>query len=449
MVLDWLLPSGRRLSAQPRASLQPFRALDRLPKQENAFPELEATATQGNSKNGKGANEDRMKSTRWTRMAGTAAAGLVSLLLSAPPAGAQAAATRFLGTISAISGDTITVKPAQGDARQVEVPSSAQLERIEPGQTSLSAAVAMQFSELAVGDRVLVNVDPNATGATPQALRVIAIKAEDVAKRQQEETQAWQRGVGGLVKSVDASAGTIVLTSGVGPLMRTVTVHIAPSTVLKRYAPGSVSFALAQTAPISAIQPGDQLRARGEKNADGTGINADQVVSGSFRNISGTIVSIDASNSTIVVKDLATKKSVTVHMGADVQMRKLSDRMAQFLAARLNGKAGGQPGNSGQAGNGSDARQGGGAGEGNGAESGAAGQRGGDPQQMLNRAEVIHLSDLQKGEAVMLVSTQGASDVTAVTLLAGVEPLLEAPASQDLLANWSMNSSAPEESAAQ
>lgn len=386
-----------------------------------------------------------MKSTRWTRMAAAAATGLLSLLLAAPHAPAQAAPTRFLGTVSAISGDTITVKPAQGDARQVEVPSSAQLERIEPGQTNLSAAVAMQFGELAVGDRVLVNVDPNSTGATPQALRVIAIKAEDVAKKQQEETQAWQRGVGGLVKSVDSSTGTIVLTTGAGPMTRTVTVHITPSTVLKRYAPGSVSFALAQTAPITSVQPGDQLRARGEKNADGTEINADQVVSGSFRNISGTILSLDPGSSTIVVKDLATKKPVTVHLGPEVQMRKLSDRMAQFLAARLNGKAGGQPGSGGSGQPGA-----GGAGEGSGPENGGAGPRGGgDPQQMLNRAEVIHLSDLQKGEAIMVVSTQGSSDVTAITLLAGVEPLLEAPASQDLLANWSMNSSAPEEAAAQ
>ncbi|HTW60313.1 MAG TPA: DUF5666 domain-containing protein [Terracidiphilus sp.] len=362
---------------------------------------------------------------------------LLSLLFMAPQAGAQTAATRFLGTISAISGDTITVKPAQGDARQVEVPATAQLERIEPGQTNLSAAVAMQFSELAVGDRVLVNVDPGSTGPTPQALRVIAIKAEDVAKRQQEETQAWQRGVGGLVKSIDASTGTIVLTSGAGLVTRTVTVHITPSTVLKRYAPGSVSFAGAQPAPIAAIQPGDQLRARGEKNADGTEMTADEAVSGSFRNISGTIVSLDPATSTLVVKDLATKRPVTVRMGAEVQMRKLSDRMAQFLAARLNG----------QAGNGHGGQQGGG---GSDAGSGAAGQRGGgDPQQMLNRAEVIHFSDLQKGEAVMLVSTQGSSDVTAITLLAGVEPLLEAPASQDLLANWSMNSSAPEDAAAQ
>jgi hypothetical protein len=51
---------------------------------------------------------------------------------------------------------------------------------------------------------------------------------------------------------------------------------------------------------------------------------------------------------------------------------------------------------------------------------------------------------LQKGEAVMLVSTQGANEVTAVTLLAGVEPLLEAPASRDLLSNWSMGSGSAE-----
>jgi hypothetical protein len=374
--------------------------------------------------------------------AALAAANLLLFVFAAAQTRAQAAASRFLGTVSAISGTTLTVKPAQGDARQVEVPSSAQVERIEPGQTNLSAAVAMQFSELAVGDRVLVNVDPNSTGATPQAVRVIAIKAEDVAKKQQEETQAWQRGAGGLVKSIDTAAGSIVISSGAGPAMRTITVHVTPATILKRYAPGSVSFAEAQAGPIAAIQPGDQLRARGQKNADGSEITADEVVSGGFRNISGTVISVDATSSTIVVKDLATKKPVTVHMAAEVQMRKLSDRMAQFLAARLNGQAGAR--SAGQAGSGHNSAPNGGSAD---AGNGAGSQRGGDPQQMLSRADVIHLSDLQKGEAVMIVSTQGASDVTAITVLAGVEALLEAPASQDLLANWSMNSNAPEEAA--
>jgi hypothetical protein len=45
----------------------------------------------------------------------------------------------------------------------------------------------------------------------------------------------------------------------------------------------------------------------------------------------------------------------------------------------------------------------------------------------------------------MLVSSDGTNDVTAITLLAGVEPLLEAPAaSRDLLANWSVGASTPD-----
>ncbi len=87
---------------------------------------------------------------------------VLALLLAAPFVHAQAA-SRLLGTITTIGGDILTVKPAQGDGQQVEVPTTAQLKRIEPGQTNLSAAVAMQFSELAVGDRVLVNLDPAAT----------------------------------------------------------------------------------------------------------------------------------------------------------------------------------------------------------------------------------------------------------------------------------------------
>jgi hypothetical protein len=59
---------------------------------------------------------------------------------------------------------------------------------------------------------------------------------------------------------------------------------------------------------------------------------------------------------------------------------------------------------------------------------------------MLSRAPAIQLADLKKGDAVMMVATEGTSDLTAITLLAGVEPLLEAPAASNLLSNWSMSS---------
>jgi hypothetical protein len=366
----------------------------------------------------------------------------MALLVAAPfsviAAGAQAA-PRFVGTIAAIGADTLTVKTDAGEVHQVQVPSTAVLKRIEPGQKDLSTAAAMQFSDLATGDRVLVKLDPDAPAGTSQALQIVAVKAADVALKQQKDREDWQkRGVGGLVKSVDPAAGVIVLTSGVGAAAKAIAVNTTSTTMLKRYAPASVRFDQAQPAPIDAIHAGDQLRARGTKNADGAQIEAEEVVSGTFRNVSGMITSVDASTSTLVVKDLASKKQVTIHITPDAQMKRLSDTMARMLAMRLKSGSGG--GGNAQAAGGAQ-RSGGSAGQG-------GGQGGGDSQQMLSRLPAIQMADLKKGEAVMVVSTDGVSEVTAITLLAGVEPLLEAPAaSQNLLNNWSMGGGAPDSGA--
>ncbi len=366
------------------------------------------------------------------------AALAVFFLATTPVAWAQAQAVRYLGTVTAISGDTLTVKTDAGQVNQVEVPSTAQLKRIEPGQTDLSKAEPLDFSSIAAGDRVLVTLDPNATGATPQALRIIAIKQADVAKKQQAETAAWNQGVHGLVKSIDSAAGVIQVNTRTGTVTKEVTVHISPSTVLKRYAPGSVRFDQAQPAPIDAIHPGDQLWARGTMNADGTAIAADGVVSGSFRSIPGTILSADTSASTVTVKDLITKKPVTVRITADAQLRRLDSNVATLLAARLKGNQGGSGGR--PAANGAGGAGGGGGGtQRSFSQGGGAGQGRADLETILERAPEIQLASLQKGEAVMIVATEDASGVNAIKLLAGVEPLLEAPEAQDLLSSWSLN----------
>jgi hypothetical protein len=356
------------------------------------------------------------------------------LLTAAPIVQAQAAATRYLGSITAINGDTLTVKTEKGDAYQVQVPSTALLKRIEPGQTDLSKAETIEFNTLAIGDRVLVNIDPNATGSTPQAARIIAIKQADVAKKQQAEAAAWNQGVHGLVKSVDTAAGVIVVNTRVGPVTKVVTVNTTQATSLKRYAPGSVSFSQAQPALISAIHPGDQIFVLGTKSDDGTSIAAQGVVSGSFRSIAGTIISADAAGSNLTVKDLATKKPVTVHITADAQLRRLDDRQASMIAARLKGNQG--AGNRSGSGSGTGGQQG--------FRQGGGTPGGGDLESILERAQPAQLASLQKNEAVMIVATEDSTGVNAIKLLAGVEPLLEAPEAQDLLASWSLSQSAPD-----
>lgn len=369
----------------------------------------------------------------------------ISPLAFAPPIHAQtpasqAPATHYLGTVTAINGDTLSVKTDAGQVNTVEVPSTAQLKRISPGQTDLSKAEPLDFASIAVGDRVLVNLDPNATGGTPQALRVIAIKQADVAQKQQTETAQWNQGVHGLVKSVDAAAGVIQVNVRVGAATKAVAVNTTSATVLKRYAPGSVRFDQALPAPIASIQPGDQLWARGTKSADGSSIAADGIVSGSFLSIAGTILSTDTTASTLTVKDLATKKAVTIHITGDAQLQRLPDTMAAILAARLkNGPGGGQgAGGAGQAGSGAGNGGGGGAPHNFNQAGGGGGRM--DLETVLERAPQIQLASLQKGEAVMIVATEDASGVSAVKLLAGVEPLLEAPQAQDLLSNWSLSS---------
>jgi hypothetical protein len=352
----------------------------------------------------------------------------LTTLLIAPLMAQTPAASRFLGTVTAINGSSLTVKTDAGEPRQVDVPATAVLKQIAPGEKDLSKAEVIAFPALAVGDRVLVRLDTKAPEGSSVALQIIAIKQADLAKKQQADREDWQRrGVGGLVKSVDPAAGTIVITSGSGQSAKTITVQTNKSSVLKRYAPASVRFDLAQAAPITAIQPGDQIRARGNKSDDGLQLTAEETVSGSFRNIAGTVLSVDATAETLTVKDLATKKPATIKFSAESQLHKLPDAMASRLAAFLKGGA--KPSGAPMQG----AAPAAGAGDPRGGFGGAP-----DPQMMLSHAPAIQLSDLKKGEAVMLVATQGTSDLTAVSLMAGVEPLLEAPAASNLLSNWSM-----------
>ena len=105
-----------------------------------------------------------------------------------------------------------------------------------------------------------------------------------------------------------------------------------------------VKFDDAKKSDLVAIQPGDQLRARGNRSADGTEFAAEEIVTGAFRNISGTISSIDASGNSISVMDLITKKPVVVRLTANTKLVKLPTQMAQGIAFRLKGPAdGAQP----------------------------------------------------------------------------------------------------------
>src|SRR6516225_1125215 len=367
------------------------------------------------------------------------------LLFSGPSVWAQQAASgpRIVGTVQAINGNSITVISDAGAPTTVAVEDATRLLQVEPGKTDLKEATPLSLSDLQPGDRVLVRGIMAEDGKTLRAASLIAMKKAAISERQSKERAEWQRGVGGLVKSVDAATATVVLTTGGLSANREVVVHLAKDAALRRYAPESTRFDAAKPAPFSAIQAGDQLRARGTRSADGASFEAVEVVSGSFRNISGTIASVDAAANTLVVQDLSLKAAVTLKVTSESQMRRLPGPFAERLAARLKGQSAGDapaPGSS-------PPQQAGAPPAGPGGPGGGA-NRGGDFQQLIARMPAATLSDLQKGDAVMVVATagNGTDPVTVITLLGGVDSILRASPKGGpdmILSPWSLGGGEP------
>jgi hypothetical protein len=349
------------------------------------------------------------------------------------PAAAQDAAkpVTFLGTVQTLSGNTLTVKNDAGATMQVTVQENARLLRIEPGQKTLAGASPFSLTDLQAGDRVMARGSPNTEGNSLSANMLVAIKGADIAHKQEQEREDWQkRGTGGLVKSVDPAAGTVTISSGPGG-SRMLVIHATPTTVVRRYAPGSVKFDQAVKSTLDQIKPGDQLRARGAKSDDGTKLEAEEIVSGSFRNVAGPIQAVNPAASTITVMDTATKKPVVISVTSDTEVKKLDPAVAQRVAMRLNGGGGARRPDGSAAPGGAGAPAEGASRPGASSSGPGGGQGRADFQQILTRAPSVTLKDLQKGNMVIVVATQGQSPdtATAVTVVAGVEPMLQASAS--------------------
>jgi len=362
----------------------------------------------------------------------------------------QPAVARRIGAIKAINGNAITLTPDSGPDVAVTVQPNARILRIAPGEKDLKNAAPVQLQDLQVGDRVRVRGQASADGASIAALEVIVIPHSDLQALHEQEQADWQkRGLGGLVSAVDPATGTITISVTSLGAKKEIAVHTSKSTVFRRYAPDSVKFDDAKSSTLQEIRPGDQLRARGDRSADGSALTAEEIVTGSFRNVAGLVNSVDASSGTITVQDLLSNKPVQVKITSESQLHKLPPEMALRIATRLKasmppGTPGASSGSAPASGNGQQSAAQGGIRPSDGAMGGGMRQGGApDFQQMLNRMPAVTIADLHKGDAVLIVTTQGTATGagTAITLVSGVESILQAAPSGSqvmMLAPWSL-----------
>ncbi len=129
------------------------------------------------------------------------------MLMAQAPAAAPAAA-RQLGTVTAVAGNSLTLKTDAGQEVAVSVADGARILQLAPGSTDLKTAQTIALKDIAVGDRVLVSGKAGDTAGAFSASRVILMKSSDIAQKHEMEQADWQkRGTGGIVSAVDAGYG--------------------------------------------------------------------------------------------------------------------------------------------------------------------------------------------------------------------------------------------------
>ncbi len=274
----------------------------------------------------------------------------------------------------------------------------------------------------------------------------------DLAQKHERDREEWQkRSIVGVISSLNPENKELTVTTR-GRDSKTVTID-ASAAAFRRYAPDSVKFADAKPSSFADLQSGDTVRALGDKSEDGTHLKAEELVAGSFETIAGTVDSVDPATGEVRITNLQTKKPLVVRTNQNSLLRRLDPQIATMLARRLrpDAAAGGATASGGREAAGAGRPEGapgepGGQGRvrGFGGPGGPGGAGGGDLQQILERMPPLALSELKKGDAVIVSSSKapGDSPVTAFAFIAGVEPFLAAAprtGGQVNLGSWNLD----------
>jgi hypothetical protein len=336
-----------------------------------------------------------------------------------------------IGEVKALdaAGKQLIVKTDAGSLVTVSVADSTSYLRLAPGEKTLTNATKITWADIGEGDRVFARGTTSEDRKSVLSRTVIVMSKADIAKKQDAERAEWRRrGLLGVVTALNPAKKEITISSRSMAGLQSVVIPVTESVEMRRYAPDSIKFSDAKTSSFEDLQVGDQVRALGERSADGGRFTAEKIVSGSFRTVAGTVSAVDAATGVVTISDLESKKPLTIVIKQDAVLRRFPPigEMGMLLGRAGGGGQGPPSGGQGQRpGNTAPAGQAGPGGQG-----GAGGPRGGgggfNIQEMLERLPTITVADLKAGDTIVVSSTKGAdvSRLTAITLVSGADTIL-------------------------
>ncbi len=367
----------------------------------------------------------------------TAKSNVVAQAQQTTAAPAAASQNLVVGVVTAIDKATglLTVKTDTGESITVVTNDKSAVLRLPPGETSAQNAAKITLADVAVGDRLFARGTNAADGKSIDARQVVvtgsAVAAVAVTDQQRQREDFRQRGLMGRITALDSGKKEVTVQSRSREGVVPVTVAVTDSTKLFRYAPDSMNVKDATRASFSDLKVGDQLRALGEKSADGTRLSAEEIIAGSTTRTGGQVVAVNPAKNEITIKN-GQGQNIIVAVGQRSSLRRVTPEMVTaFEANRPQRQGGGAPG-AGASGDRSARAEGqerrrerregapGAAGEDRRPRGGGAGGGRGF-QEMLASAPAITVADLKKGDMVFVSASEGAdpSRVTAIMLVTG------------------------------
>ncbi len=339
------------------------------------------------------------------------------------PAQAPASVT-IIGTVTEldIETSTITVKSDTGEVVVFPYDDKSQFKRLPLGKTAMADAVPITLAEIELGDRVTAKKRLTPTGSVAPITLMIVMSKGDIAKKQEIERAAWrERGTFGKVTAVDPAKRTITVSQRTREGLKELTIVTNDKTTFRRYAPDSVKFSDAQPSQLEAIRVGDQVRALGKRNEDGTSYEAEQVVFGTFKTLSVTVVSVNAESKEITAKD-DSGAMLTLRITADSNLKQVPEQGGFFGppgGQRPGGPPAGEGPRPGSPPGGEPGRPGGMGGPG-----GGRFMAGGfDPAALIEFLPPLQLSELKPETKLLVLTTEGSTPdrVTAITVVKGLD----------------------------
>lgn len=320
-----------------------------------------------------------------------------------------------LGVVKVKGTEKIVVETKDGIIDSILV-STTKFKKLPPDNLSLKAATDSSLEELSVGDRVLLTGQVSADRKSIITTGVYLVKGSDLAAQQAKQRAEWQsRGISGRVTAVDQAAGTVTVEMrGITGAATILTVSAKEGAKFLRYSPDSPRYSDAIPSGLGEIEAGDMIQALGDRNAEANTFAAEEIITGAFQTVAGTVKTVDAEKNEVTITDLVNEQDLVIAVNASSLLKKFPEEAAQRLAGfqAMMGGGQGRPG-------GGQARPGGGEGQ---------GRPGGrmDLNEMLNRFPTITVADLKPGDMVAVSSPKGKDPgrLTAIKLLAGVEPFI-------------------------